>query len=572
MIDIAASVNEKFPAFKQHSALIQKTTLGMLRKITHEDEINHFLENNKDCSSFEFIDRIFDNFDFSYSASARSRANIPSQGSVIIIANHPIGSLDGLALLRLVSEVRRDVKIVANDMLMNFSALHPLLLPLDNMGGSATRRSYKDIMAALDENQAVILFPAGEVSRARPQGVRDGAWRSGFLHFARKTQAPILPVYIDAKNSLLFYGASMLFKPLGTALLAHEMFNKQSMDIRFRVGETIAAKELDTQKIADKALIKRLKKHVYKLHINRHKTFITEKTIAHPEDRRALKQELKTAQLLGETKDNKRICLFEHSEDSATIREIGRLREQAFRLVGEGTGAKRDIDRFDEVYRHLVLWDDERLDIAGAYRIGEAHKLSQDGHLDDLYTAELFKFNDAMTPYLHEAIELGRSFVNPNYWGKASLDYLWQGIGAYLRHNPNVRYLMGPVSISDNFPDPLKDLLVFYYKKYYSADKGTPLASAKNPYIIADNDQTELEQTFARLNREEGFTYLQQQFNSANCKFPMLFKQYAALFEEGGFKLLSFSVDPDFGNCIDGLFLADLHQMKASKRKRYLKG
>lgn len=570
MIDIAASVNEKFPTFKQRSALIQKSTLGMLRKITHEDEINNFLEQNKDCSSFEFIDRIFENFDFSYSASARGRANIPCQGRVIIIANHPIGSLDGLALLRLVSEIRRDVKIVANDMLMSFSALHPLLLPLDNMGGGATRRSYKNIMAALEEDQAVIMFPAGEVSRASPQGVRDGAWRSGFLHFARKTQAPILPVYVDAKNSLLFYGASMLFKPLGTALLAHEMFNKQSMEIRFRVGEAIAAKELDNQKIADKALIKRLKKHLYKLHINRHKTFITEKTIAHPEDRRSLKQELKAAQLLGETKDNNRICLLDHSEDSAVIREIGRLREQAFRLVGEGTGAKRDIDRFDEVYRHLVLWDDERLDIAGAYRIGEAHKLTKEGHIDDLYTADLFKFHDSMTPYLSEAIELGRSFVNPNYWGKASLDYLWQGIGAYLKHTPNVRYLMGPVSISDNFPTQLKDLLVYYYQKYYSMSNGAILASAKNPYSIDHVGQAELEKIFDNVSREDGFTYMQQQFNAANCKFPMLFKQYAALFEEGGFKLLSFSLDPEFGNCIDGLFLADLSQLKASKRKRYI--
>lgn len=571
MIDIEATVSDKFPAFRQQSSLLQKSTLGVLRKITHEDDINRFLDQHGDCSSFEFIDRIFDHFDFSYSASARGRANIPDRGRVILIANHPIGSLDGLALLRLVSEVRRDVKIVANDMLMNFEALQPLLLPLDNMGGGSTRRSYKSIMSALESDEAVIIFPAGEVSRASPKGIRDGQWRSGFMHFARKTKSPVLPVYVDAKNSLFFYGASMLFKPLATALLAHEMFNKQSMEINFRIGEAIPVSELNNQSIADRALIKRLKKHLYKLGTNRHKTFVTEKTIAHPEDRRELKQELKQSHVLGKTRDNHNIYLFDHSDDSAVIREIGRLREQAFRMVGEGTGAKRDLDRFDEFYRHLLLWDEEQLDIAGCYRIGEAHRLIQDGDIDDLYTAELFDFQPGMTPYLKKSIELGRSFVNPNYWGKASLDYLWQGIGAYLQSNPEVRYLIGPVSISAEYPTLLKDMMVYYYQKYYRLENnGEHLAKAKAPYLIEAESRKRIRTLFSGMNKDQGYSLLQQSFAKENCKFPVLFKQYAALFEEGGFTLQAFSVDADFNHCIDGLFLADLSKLKANKRKRYL--
>lgn len=260
MLDIEESVVSKFPGFASQTPLIRNSTLSILRKLTREQEINNFLRENQGITGIDFIDRIFDYFNFSYSISQRERDNIPAQGKLVIIANHPIGSLDGLALLRLVSEVRSDVKIIANDMLMAFEPLHPLLLPLDNMTRSAYKQSYKNILQALEDEQAIIIFPAGEVSRASPQGIRDGKWQAGFLHFARKAKAPILPIFVSAKNSLLFYSASMIFKPLATALLAHEMFNKKSAEIKFRVGEVIPHAALESNQLADKPLVKRLKK------------------------------------------------------------------------------------------------------------------------------------------------------------------------------------------------------------------------------------------------------------------------------------------------------------------------
>ncbi len=572
MINIEKSVIEKFPSLGTKPALIKNSTISVLRKLTHEEEINRFLECHKGVANFDFIDRIFDYFSFSYNASSKSKANIPASGRVVIIANHPIGSLDGLALLRLVSEVRRDVKIIANDMLLAFEPLHSLLLPLDNMKGGGHRKSYKRILESLNNDEAIIIFPAGEVSRISPQGIRDGKWRFGFLNFARKTQSPILPIFVEAKNSLLFYSASMMLKPLGTALLAHEMFNKQSSEIRFKVGEVIPASALDektnAKHISDPALIKRLKKHLYKLRKNRKNIFVTEKTVAHPEERQLLKNELKQSSLLGTTRDNNRIFLCDYQDDSSVMREIGRLRELTFRKVGEGTGNKRDLDRYDQDYRHMVLWDEENLDIAGSYRIGEAFRTLTEEGIESLYTAELFHLHDALTPYLEQGLELGRSFVNAKYWGKASLDYLWQGIGAYLRHNPSVRYLIGPVSMSADYSQELKDLLVFYYQYYYSAPE--ILASAKRPYLLDLKAQQSLSKVFLHMNREEGFTYLQEQFVKEGVKIPVLFKQYAALFEKGGFQLLAFNIDPEFADCVDGLFIADISKLKVNKRKRYI--
>ncbi|HTF96822.1 MAG TPA: lysophospholipid acyltransferase family protein [Cellvibrio sp.] len=574
MLNIEQSLTNKFPGFNQQAPIVRNSTLSILRKLTHEKEINAFLREHEGHQGIDFIDRIFEYFNFSYSVSQRERNNIPAQGRVIIIANHPIGSLDGLALVRLISEVRKDVKIIANDMLMAFEPLHELLLPLDNMTRGAYKQSYKNILQALNNDEAIIIFPAGEVSRASPKGIRDGKWQAGFLHFARKTNAPILPIFVSAKNSLLFYSASMIFKPLATALLAHEMFNKHSAEIKFRVGEVIPHHALETDKLADKALIKRLKKHLYKIgkrkngNENRAPIFITEKTIAHPEDRAALKKEFKTAKLIGSTRDKHAIYLCDYNQHPTVLREIGRLREQTFRLVGEGTGSRRDLDKYDHYYRHLVLWDEEKLCIAGAYRLGEAHKIVQKKGMDALYTADLFEFQTAIKPYLEQGLELGRSFVHPDYWGKASLDYLWQGLGAYIQHHPEIRYVFGPVSMSAQYPKALRDLLVFYYERYYKDSES--LAEGKHPHEIDEDTLIDFQHKFSKLDREQGFEILQDAFNSANSKIPVLFKQYAALYEEGGYELLAFSVDSEFGNCVDGLFMGDLNQMKAAKRARYL--
>lgn len=570
MINIEKAVTNKFPGFATKPAVIRKPTISFLRKLIYEDKINAFLRDNSDAWGFEFIDRIFDYFNFTYSVTARDRANIPATGRVVIFANHPIGSLDGLALLKLVSEVRSDVRIVANDMLSNFNALENLIVPVDNMTGGSARRSYRRVIECLEKEQAIVVFPAGEVSRAHPKGIRDTKWRPGFLHFARKSGAPLLPIRIHAKNSWLFYGASMVYKPLGTALLAHEMFNKHSHEIKFNVGECIPSQHLSSEGVHDRTLVARLKRHLYKLGKQRRPIFETERTIAHPEDRRAILEELKTCECLGETRDGNRIYLVDYAPESKVISEIGRLREIAFRKVGEGTGKKRDLDAFDQHYRHLVLWDRENLTIAGSYRLGEGKKILENIGEGGFYTSTLYKFKPDFVDYLSQGVELGRSFVNPDYWGKASLDYLWQGLGSYLAKYPEIRYLIGPVSMSADYPKELMDMLAYYYRRYHPAPEN--LAEAYNPYVLNNETIERLDDFFGNLDYDAAFDTMQARFAELGHKLPILFKQYTAIFEKGGFKIVVFSVDPDFGDCLDGLCLTDLHMLKPSKHKRYIGG
>lgn len=566
MLNIEQAVQQKFPNFQYQKPWVRIPTLGFLRKITHEQEVNRFLEQHKQLEGFDFIDEVLDYFNFSYSVTHRHRTNIPATGRVVIVANHPLGALDGLCLLKLVGEVRRDVKIVANDMLLNFSALSSLFLPVDNLSKSTRKSSISRIVDCLNNDEAVIVFPAGEVSRIRPGGVRDGKWNTGFLNFAKKTQSPILPIYVEARNSSLFYSASMVYKPLSGMMLAHEMFNKNSKTISMRVGESIAYQQIEQLPLIKAEKAKLLRRHLYRLAKGKKPLFVTEQTIAHPQERRAIKKELQQAELLGETADNKKIYLFDYQSNSAVMQEIGRLREMTFRQVGEGTGKKRDLDHYDRDYRHLILWDEQELEIAGAYRIGEVGRIHEMGH--QIYTSELFQFNPSMQAYFPLSIELGRSFVSPKYWGKRSLDYLWYGIGAYLKRYPQIRYLFGPVSLSNTYPDFAKALIVSFYQKYY-ADKDS-LAAAKVPYIFDIDIQQRVSTTLVNQEADKDFAAMREQLAHMNVTVPTLYKQYADICEPSGVRFIDFNVDANFGNCIDGLVMVDLQQLKPAKRKRYL--
>lgn len=570
MIEVKQLIANKSPQFFDKSPFITRPTLSFLKRLLHESEVNEFLEQNKDYVGFEFIDRVLDHFNFSYQVSQVDRRNIPASGRVMIIANHPLGALDGLALLRLIGEIRPDVKIVANDLLMSLDGLKELVLPVDNMGGKTGRQQLKAIMSSLHNEEAVIIFPAGEVSRISPSGVKDQEWNHNYLKMAKKTNSPLLPVHIGGRNSMMFYTSSILYRPLSTIQLPNEMFRQRNRKIPMQVGQAIPIQELSKLPLSDKEKNKLVKRHLYRIAKGKKPLLKTEKTVEHPQNRQAIKTELKQAEHLGSTKDNKQIFLVDYNPMSITMKEIGRLREIAFRKVGEGTGERSDLDKFDQYYRHLVLWDEEALEIVGAYRIGEVARYMKEDNQNRIYSAELFSYSCDMEPYFEQGIELGRSFVQPKYWGMRSLDYLWYGIGAYLKHHPEIRYMFGPVSLSNSYPQIAKDFIVAFYKKYF-ADKEF-LARSYTPYQISAEHSDIISGLFQGESYEEDFRTLKEQLGHLGASVPTLFKQYSELCEPGGVRFLDFGVDADFGYCVDGLVLVDLHQVKEAKRKRYLGG
>jgi putative hemolysin len=567
MIDIQKEIEKKFPKIREKENFLKKSLFKIAKKIVHEDSINQFLSQNSHLKGIEFVDAVLDYFDFDYTVSSSDLQNIPTSGKVVIIANHPLGGLDALCLLRLISQVRQDVKIVANDFLAGFEALNSLLIPIDNYKLRQSKNDIKKIYEALNNEEAVIIFPAGEVSRASTKGIKDPSWNKGFLNFAQNTNAPILPIFLDAKNSKTFYTISLLNKTFSTLLLSHEMFKKKSKRINIKIGQIIPNENIVPKGIDKKFLVNLYRKHLYSLKKGKKSFFQTQSAIAHPVNRIDLLNELRKSKLIGQTNDGKKIYLYDYTEDSIVLKELGRLREISFRKVGEGVNKKRDTDKYDIYYQHIILWDENELEIVGSYRIGNSNFIFKEIGVKGFYSNTLFKYEEEFSPYLRNSIELGRSFVQPKYWGTRALDYLWFGIGAYLKNNPNIEYMFGPVSLSASFPTIAKDMIIFYYSHYYGNKE--ILIEAKTPYQYSNNIN-DIKELFDLNDKKKDFKFLKSTLANIGISIPTLYKQYSEIAEDGGVKFLDFNVDHSFGDCIDGFILVEVEKIKESARQRYI--
>lgn len=550
-------LQQRFPHwFGGRRERIARPLLRTLRQWSRLERVEAFLGRSAHLRDFAFIDATLDHLRFRYQVDACELASIPAAGRLLIVANHPSGALDALALLHAVGRVRRDVRIVANDLLSLIEPLAALLLPVRILGGRANPGSLRAIGRALEDGQCVIVFPAGEVSRLGLRGLRDSRWRGGFLHLARTTGAPVLPVRIAARNSALFYGASALYKPAATALLAREMYARRSQPLRLHVGQPFHIDPGEDPRIA----LRSVRRTVYALG----KRDKVAQPLVPAIDPATLAIAIAGTELLGRTGDGKQIRLARVRAGAPLLQELGRLRELTFRQVGEGTGRNCDVDAYDTDYEQIVVWDEANARIAGGYRVAPGARLLARHGLAGLYTASLFRYADEALPRIAQGLELGRSFVVPDYWGSRSLDYLWQGIGIYLLRHPGVRYLFGAVSLSAALPWPARDQLVAYYQRYYGCEGG--LAESLRPfrYFAAPP-------CFGALDAETAFGVLKANLAAIGASVPMLYRQYTDLCDPGGARFLAFGVDPGFSNSIDGLIEIDLERIRPGKRQRYLR-
>ena len=537
--------------------------MSFLKSVLHEKELKRFNDAFPDDEGLSYIEQAL--CYFNVDIAENTQHHIPKLGRVILVANHPIGALDALALLSVVTEARSDVKILGNPLLTSMPPLQPFILPYDKNAPQAAQQ-FSHICQHLKGEGILVVFPASDVPSFNRLRIKDSHWQSDFLSIAEQSNSPILPAHVSPKKSFLFYSLSIFSKPFSTLLLLRVLLQaslKQSNNtVNIKIGELIDPLAHEDLSLPLKTKVKLFQKQVYRIGHNKPSLFRTLTPIAPPEDRQRLKHEVEACEPLGETRDNKKIFLYRSHTDSVLIREIGRLREEAFRLIGEGTGSERDIDDYDQHYMHIVLWDEDDLEVVGAYRLCATHNEPR------LYTSTLFNYNKDTEQIIQSGLELGRSFIQPKYWGSRSLEYLWYGIAAFLRRNPQYRYLLGAVSISNTFSRPAKDLIVGYYQHYYADNEGLTLSS-KRPYTIDDAARQKISQLFQDKSTKEAFTVLKAQLRHLGYSVPALYKQYADLTTQGGTRFLGFNIDPDFNDCVDGLVVVDIKEMSTQKRKRY---
>lgn len=540
---------------------------SLLKKLFYEEEFQQFAAAHRHLKGLDMVEQVLDHLDISCTLASHDLEQIPEHGPLVIMANHPTGTLDGLALLYAVSRVRRDVKVVTNRMLTHLEPLSSLFIPVDNIGGKTAKTAFTQMEHQLHQSGVLIFFPAGEVSRPTRKGIRDKKWHTGFIKLANKFRAPLLPVHIQAHNSLLFYASTLVSSTLPMLLLMQQMFRRQHSNLPIKIGQQIAWNSWYSATHSSREMAGQCRQHVIRLGKGLPGLFKTESAIARPEDRATLKRALSQAECLGKTSDGKSIFLWQRNgeEDVPILRELGRLREVAFRAVGEGSGKRRDTDRYDDDYLHLILWDEEDLEIVGAYRfMPTAEQVNKHGFCG-LYSHSLFHYDDKMAPILEHGIELGRSFIQPRYWGRRGLDYLWSGIGAFLARYPHYRYLFGPVSISGGLPPDARDLLVAFYRLWFPASH--PFAVSRQPYpaslpgVLAQ---------FGGKDYTDDLTRLKSLLGNLGCGIPPLYKQYSELCEPGGVQFIDFGSDPAFNHCVDGLVLVDLCYLKRNRYERYI--
>jgi putative hemolysin len=490
---------------------------------------------------------------------------IPRRGPLMVASNHPHGALDGLVLLAMMRRARSDVRLLANHLLARVPELRELCFFVDPFDGpSATARSRSGLRAAhmwLRGGGALVMFPAGEVAHRRlPDGTyADSPWHETVARLALMSGAQVLPAYIEGANSRLFYAAGRLHPAFRTVLLARELLKKRGFAATVRVGRPTAARDLASGPHAAALATQAVRTRVDRL---------ASHGPVEPASDRADAIASEIANLPAESclveSGALRVFCTEAGQIPATLDQIGRLRERAFRAVGEGTDRELDLDAFDARYLHLFSWDGERRRIVGAYRIGRTDEILATHGVEGLYTRTLFRYDWRLIERLSPALELGRSFVRPEYQrNHNALLLLWRGIGRFVVRNPQYRVLFGPVSISARYSDSSRGMLRSFLEQNHMDRSLAELVQAVNPQLLkpAPSPSTSIvPRTIDEANR------LIANLESDGKGMPVLLRQYLKL----NARLIGFNVDPDFGSALDALMLVDLTTIDPSVLARYL--
>ncbi|MGA2402344.1 MAG: GNAT family N-acyltransferase [Syntrophobacteraceae bacterium] len=532
-------------------------------------------------------DRILEALGVTYRITASDQARAPSQGPLVVVANHPFGAIEGMILASILLKARSDTKVMANFLLgaMGISELNELLIFVDPFGrpGSA-RHNLKPLREAIDwvrGGRALGIFPAGEVSRMHwsSLSVIDRPWSRTVARIVKKTRASVLPVYFEGRNSPLFCGLGLLHPMVRTLMLPGENLKRRPRTVRVHVGKPVPFKRLAD--LGDSEIMDYLRLRTYNLQNRQcetHRKPLFNRSIKSTANYRPVVRakgaglitaeirRLPPGQLLFSSR-NFDVVSASAAQIPNVLHEIGRLREITFRKAGEGTGNPIDIDRFDEYYQHIMLWDREREEIVGAYRLGRADVILKEHGLRGLYTSTLFEYGDELFLKIPSALELGRSFVRPEHQKTYQpLMLLWSGIGRYLANHPRYRFLFGAVSINNEYLGICRKLMLEFLKEGYTHSDLARLVRARNAPPVGSIGKKNQALAYSMVHDIQEFSELISDIEQDSAGIPILLKHYMKL----GGKFLGFSVDPEFNNTLDALVLVDLARTDPRILERYM--
>ena len=555
------------------------TLIGwLLMKVLKISTLNKFYNRNKHLQGVDFLDKILDEFQIKFEIPEEDLKRLPKDGAYITVSNHPLGGIDGILLLKLMLEQRNDFKIIANFLLHRIEPMKPYIMPVnpfeDRKDVKSSLVGFKNSILHLREGRPLGIFPAGEVSTYRDgKLVVDRPWEASAMKLVKKAEVPVVPIYFHAKNSKLFYKLSKISDTFRTAKLPSEVLTQKRRTIKVRIGRPISVEDQKEHKSIEE-FSEFLRRKTYmlsnafeekpKILDNLSSTLKTPKApknIVTPVNPDLMKKEVEAlresdSRLL--ISKNYEVFLAEPSKIPNILTEIGRLREITFRAVGEGTNEAIDLDHFDNYYHHMFLWDNETNILAGAYRMGLGSRIFERYGINGFYLQDLFRFEPELYKMMSQSIEMGRAFIIKEYQQKPMpLFLLWKGIVHITLRFPEHKFLIGGVSISNQFSNFSKSLMIEFMKSHYYDPYIAQYVRPKKEFKVklkdADKDFV-FDETEADLNKFDKFI---DEIEPGALRLPVLLKKYI----KQNAKLVAFNVDPLFNNSVDGLMyikIADL--------------
>lgn len=519
----------------------------------------------------DFINEVVRQLNLQVDYDSNEVKRIPSEGPAIIVANHPLGGLDGLLLIKLALEVRSDVKIFAGPLLKKIDAVSDYFIErdpfsLETNNSQMIFSGLKESISHIQMGGILCIFPAKESSVIDGQfTMTDGIWRYPVIKFIRKMEVPVIPVLFQPNYSRLFKIFCQIHPALKNMRLPSEFFNKKNKKIHIRIGNPI--RKADQDRFCDVYQFGRyLRAKTYGMETSREvKRFFNytlqpvqaPETIIEPVSKELLLKDIQAIRsrfLLFKLKEYAVFCV-PSVEIPSILTEIGRLREITFRDVGEGSNHSIDLDEFDIYYNQLFIWDEVEERLVGAYRIGLGNEIMKQYGPRGFYLHTLFRLDAGLNDFLIQSLELGRSFVIKEYQRKPMpLFLLWKGILYFILKNPEYRYLTGPVSISNNYSKISKELIIKFILANHFDWQVAKMIRPRNSYKFrTENPDLKvlldtMEKDINRLDKIIG------DVDASNSGLPVLIKKYIKL----NARIAGFNVDPLFNNCLDGLIVLDI--------------
>jgi putative hemolysin len=574
------SVNDYLPQYLGHFRPILCFILDRLfglKALTEVYSKSRGLEPQAFCSD------VLKTVEVDFTAGASFAEHIPRAGRCLVVANHPHGLLDGVGMIKELLKHRTDVRVMANHLLYCFEELKPVFIGVNPFGGDKAKRfNAKAVIQSvkwLENGGLLVMFPGGEVSSVNlaSRNVIDPKWDAGIGWLVRKTNSPVVPLFISGRNSFLFQTAGIIYERLRTPLLVKEFLNHRGASITVDCGPLIPVKTLKLLE-DDNHIAKHLRTCTYLLRertkykkpfrlIRQKESIILAEAIHESYPAQLLSDEvsmLPTEQCLVSNTGRLQVWYADAFQIPMLLKEIGRLREIAFRNVGEGTGKTEDLDKFDTYYQHLFLWDTEAQVVIGGYRLGGAKKIIAERGQEGLYICTLFKLAPKLKDDLSHALEVGRSFVREEQQKSySSLMMLWKGIGRYVALHPNYRYLLGPVSISNDYHPLSQQLIVRFLQVSSMEDKRSSLVKPRQPFKVEKKHSRRIDINLSDLGVIENML---STLEDQDAGIPVILRQYLKL----NGQILGFNVDPDFGNSVDCLLWVDLTKTDKALLCKYM--